>query len=260
MSDTSVDDTEDDSPESDFLGDFFASVKELVNSLLVSKPAPDEVANAKTKLADACDAANMPALSALAPSFVDAAAKWRPDDLGLYDFASILASICWRETRAGAVARPAGSAGTGDPSSRWLANPPAYATELGLLTGNSKVSTSGNTLYEVQPPAYANAQVRGWGYGLMQIDFASYRSWLDENDWTSPDVNIDKGANIFMDSYEQCETLLAAVCGYNAGPVRANRVANPDSVTTGKNYGSSVLSTALSLGMDPSLWQPNGNS
>lgn len=262
MSDTSNTDVDspddDDTPQSDFLGDLLASIKEFASRLLVSNSA-DEMTTAETNLANAItNVGSHDNLLPLVPAFVSASANNRPDDVALYDYACILAAICWRETRAGYGVgyRPTGGAGTGDSASRWMVSPPQWATDLALISGNTRVNSKGTTTYEVLAPAFAGASAKGWGYGLMQVDFASHMDWLSANDWTSPDINIDQGAAIFTNSYEQCDTLLAAVCGYNAGPSRANRASNPDSVTTGGNYGSDVLSTALSFGMSDSLWQP----
>lgn len=52
------------------------------------------------------------------------------------------------------------------------------------------------------PPPGPPPGGRGWGHGLMQIDWGSHWEWLQTHDWTDPETNIRKGASILRDYYE----------------------------------------------------------
>lgn len=96
----------------------------------------------------------------------------------------------------------------------------------------------------------------GWGRGLMQIDYATWKDWLNSNPWWDPYTNIKKGAEIYKTNlaYFQAKGLTgnaliaAALAAYNAGPQRVYAAITagrpPDSVTTGTNYSSSVIASA----------------
>ena len=104
----------------------------------------------------------------------------------------------------------------------------------------------------LNPPGPAGTGDYGHGHGLMQIDDKTWGSWLASHDWTSPYVNVRKGADILssnMDYFasrglEGDEQVQAALAAYNHGPgnVWANIEAglSPDTDTAGGDYASDV--------------------
>ena len=130
--------------------------------------------------------------------------------------ASVLASVCWRESAFGLTLSPPGPAGVGD---------------------------------------------AGHGRGLMQIDDRSHAVWLAVNNWRDPATNIDGGAEILAQAYAYFRMPgasandprplsgaaldKAALAAYNAGAGAVLRAIiagqDPDSVTTGHDYGSWIL-------------------
>jgi soluble lytic murein transglycosylase-like protein len=99
----------------------------------------------------------------------------------------------------------------------------------------------------------------GHGYGLMQIDDGSYKSWLGTHDWRNPLVNIRKGVSVLLDKRAELIDLARAsgvhpsvgdlltwtVSAYNAGADGAfDGVLDhdrSDAFTTGGNYAADVL-------------------
>lgn len=78
----------------------------------------------------------------------------------------LLAAIGMKESGFGQYLTPPGPGGTGDFTSRsWTPYP--------------------------MPPDGA-----GWGRGIMQIDYASFKEWCDTHDWRDPETNIRKGADV----------------------------------------------------------------
>ena len=143
----------------------------------------------------------------------------------------ILASIMDHESRSGDALAPKGEGGTGDRLNRWvttdqLKNTYDFAQPRGLLTGRSakpgerfpddyarrlygEINKSSETRYEIKPPAAGSATVAGWGYGLMQIDYATsgFRQWIDARHWKAPRENIEKGAAILQGKINAIKTL-----------------------------------------------------
>lgn len=87
----------------------------------------------------------------------------------------------------------------------------------------------------------------GHGRGLMQIDDRSWGPWLaSHNGGMDPASNIMKGAEILRANLDTFKgNTKAALAAYNAGPGNVQKALrngrDPDSVTTGHNYGSDVL-------------------
>ena len=87
----------------------------------------------------------------------------------------------------------------------------------------------------------------GHGRGLMQIDDRSWGSWLSShNGGMDPASNIMKGAEILRANLNAFHgNVKEALDAYNAGAGNVNKALrnghDPDSVTTGHNYGSDVL-------------------
>jgi len=110
----------------------------------------------------------------------------------------------------------------------------------------------------------------GHDRGLMQISDQTWGDWLAANDWTDPYTNVSKGAEILASNlsyfggkgFEGDDLTHAALAAYNGGPGRVwaaiQNGASPDSVTTGGNYGASVMnyfsqyvaSASSALGLD----------
>ncbi len=130
----------------------------------------------------------------LAPTILQVAATKNIDPF-------ILAAIIARESNFGAALKN----GTGDFAPR---NP----------------ATWGNSL----PP-----DGLGWGRGLMQIDYGSFKDWLNANDWRSAPINIAKGADILLGKQRYLQgasigniTLVgtnASIRGITAGTYRDRR-------------------------------------
>jgi hypothetical protein len=78
----------------------------------------------------------------------------------------LLVALCLKESGGGTFLTPRGPGGTGDFARRSWAP------------------------YQMPPDG------GGWGRGLMQIDYGSFSEWLDTHDWTDPETNIRKGAEI----------------------------------------------------------------
>ncbi len=99
----------------------------------------------------------------------------------------VLAGIMYNESRGGDALSPGkdvsvkngGPSGTGDFIPRKPGN--AYYQYADTRTG--------------LPP-----DGLGWGRGLMQIDYGVHNAWVTTHDWRSPQVNINKGAEIFRDA------------------------------------------------------------
>lgn len=106
-------------------------------------------------------------------------ARWVPNIIsaansyGVSPF--ILAGIMLRESNGGAALTPANDpAGTGDFIPRWSG---AYFKYASPTTG--------------LPP-----DGRGWGRGLMQLDYGVHNAWAISSAWYDPQVNIDKAASL----------------------------------------------------------------
>lgn len=97
----------------------------------------------------------------------------------------------------------------------------------------------------------------GWGRGLGQHDYYFDRDWLASNDWRDAYTNISRTADKLLARAQwfalrgipSDKILGAALASYNSneskvlGAIRAG--ADPDSVTTGKDYGAWILKHAL---------------
>lgn len=107
-----------------------------------------------------------------APMILKSAQKYNVDPW-------VLASIMFNESRGGEALTPKNDpAGTGDFIPR---------TE-GQVGGSIMNKATG------LPP-----DGKGWGRGLMQIDYGVHYDWVTKNAWWDPQVNIDKGAQILAE-------------------------------------------------------------
>lgn len=100
---------------------------------------------------------------------------------------------------------------------------------------------------------------RGWGRGLMQIDWGSFADWCRQNDWTDPLTNIRKGAAVYLakrraltaTGLQGDQLTRAALAAYNAGEGKVGNLVraglDPDSGTSGGDYGRDVLRRAASV-------------
>jgi hypothetical protein len=102
----------------------------------------------------------------------------------------------------------------------------------------------------------------GWGRGLMQIDYGSFRSWIESKDWRDPYKNVKKGAQILKGKRDYLasrlgitgnDLLLASIAAYNAGEGtitsawRSGGRAAIDRYTTGGDYSADVANTITTL-------------
>ncbi len=120
----------------------------------------------------AFDAAKDAAFTALLPS---SARVYAPDIIRISRSKGISPAVTYalgqRESQWGVALTPPGAAGTGDFTPRtWTPTP--------MPSGQSAVSPDGKQ--------------RGWGFGLMQLDYHHYKSWLDTHAWWQPAVIIAK--------------------------------------------------------------------
>lgn len=106
-------------------------------------------------------------------------------------------------------------------------------------------------------PGPAGTGDNGNGMGLMQID----QRYNPLSNWQDPQTNISAGAGIYSSYYSQLQSAgvdpsiltRAAASAYNAGvagvlkAIQAGQ--DPDSVTTGGNYGLDVVSRAAKFSL-----------
>jgi hypothetical protein len=143
---------------------------------------------------------------------------------------SIIAAIISRESQWGIALHPPGPAGTGDFAER----------------KNRKPWRPGP-----KPP-----DGKGFGRGLMQVDFDSHE-FARKGNWWDPLQNIDYGCGVLSDMIkylgpriiENGEKLLrAAIAAYNCGPGNVRKAVRSgfdvDFYTTGKNYSKDILERA----------------
>jgi len=150
-----------------------------------------------------------------------------------------------------------------DPTSRASAYSAAI-TAASQATGVSTAIIAGlgdrETLWglssDLSQPGPAGTGDGGHGRGLMQIDDRTWSSWISATDWTDPGQNVLKGAQIYAAGYNQLQNAgvdpsilaRAAADAYNAGPgtvlAAIQAGADPDSVSTGGNYGADVMGRA----------------
>jgi hypothetical protein len=92
----------------------------------------------------------------------------------------------------------------------------------------------------------------------MQIDDRSFADWLRTNDWTSPIINIRKGAQVLKQKRSYLKTRFpnlpddqlwaASIAAYNTGEgnvAKSLAAGKPvDSTTAGGDYSSAVLAMA----------------
>lgn len=95
---------------------------------------------------------------------------------------------------------------------------------------------------------------RGFGRGLMQIDYWVHREWFDAHaeDWYKLHVQLDKACEVLrvgwranFDAVPPNDRLRVAVAAYNCGPSNAlkgyRESRDPDKYTTGADYSKDVL-------------------
>lgn len=111
-----------------------------------------------------------------------------------------------------------GPAGTGDFISR--SSKPGYAAYMGA-NGLPKDG-------------------RGWGRGLMQIDYGEHNAWVISNAWWDPAVNIDKGAQ-----------LMAASQRIFTSYVKLNTYTDGNTVVASKTYAAKLGLPANASYPDP---------
>jgi len=163
-----------------------------------------------------------------------------------------------RESRWGAALTPPGPTGVGDKAPRG----------------------------DRQPPALGPGGVRGWGYGLMQIDYESFPEFVTSGAYADPRKNIRKGASVLAGKMKYLALtpktptvtltesqasrrgvrpgvypdprplsgdalLRAGLAAYNTGEgnVLKSVAAGmaPDRTTTGADYGTDVIERAQAL-------------
>ena len=179
-----------------------------------------------------------------------------------------------RESLWGDYLKPRGPAGVGDITPRWktedeIARAYPWARAMNLITGKTRMRDRGGqsvTEFEVAPPKAGGAAYAGWGFGLGQLDFASFKDWIESGAWKDPTANIrkstarlsnairffklPKGTTVVGDPrpLEGRALLAASLSAYNAGETAVLKAIAqekaPDSVTTGKDYARNSMARA----------------
>lgn len=199
-----------------------------------------------------------PRLEQWRPAALESGARWGVDP-------ALILAILERETRGGVANRPAGPAGTGDwKPRRWARyskrpDPERFKRWFPSYEEHQKLFGPKVAVVEICMPADG----LGWGRGLMQIDYADPANYafleamLDgAPTWQHGPSNIDYGTSklsALISMFDGREDFAAAA--YNAGAERVRdailgvtspttdwrRVKAADSVTTGQNYASDVM-------------------
>lgn len=142
-----------------------------------------------------------------------------------------------------------GPGGTGDHGPR-LYGPTTVARLGKLITVVGPTAPGGLT--RVTP-----ADGRGWGRGLMQIDWAAQADWFLTNPaWADPKVNLTKAASVFNGWRSfltarvgpPTDVIAATIASYNTGGgnvLKSIRAGQPvDTTTAHGNYSARVLAFA----------------
>lgn len=106
-----------------------------------------------------------------ASQFLASGQKWKVDPWAL-------AALCYGESLGGQALKPPGPGGTGDFIPRDSSHP------------SFKFANPATGL----PP-----DGKGWGRGLMQLDYGSHNAWVVSSAWWEPSVNIDKAASLLRE-------------------------------------------------------------
>ena len=166
----------------------------------------------------------------------------------------LLAGIMWRESLAGVALTPKNDpGGTGDWTTRGTGWTGKYGgvvvDEKDLPAGWIKSSRWGK-------PYVIPADGKGWGRGLMQIDYGAHHDWIEANRWEEPRVIIRYAAQVLRDNFAFFmkngltgdQLKMAAVAAYNLAPsaVLKNVQAgdSPEKSTTGGEYATFVINKA----------------
>lgn len=172
-----------------------------------------------------------------------------------YQFALVLCGLLDRESEVGSALQPPGPSGVGDLGSRYKLKVPDWCAGIyaDCVTGNTEQDAKGRTTYEIQPPAAFGAEERGWGYGLGQLDFASYYTSGDfATRWTDPAWHINEVGRHLSSDVDALNSLSAGISAYNCGRGAARTALatgqDPDSKTTGGDYGTDVIRRANQWG------------
>lgn len=135
--------------------------------------------------------------------------------------------------------------GAGDPGARSKPN----SANLGRWKIVGRDPKRPDTHSMVLPP-----DGRGWGRGLVQIDYWAHRAWFDVNPrWWELPTQIGKQIEVLRDAWRANfdavspgDRLRVAVAAYNCGPTNARtayrNTKNPDTATTGGDYSADVFS------------------
>lgn len=114
------------------------------------------------------------AVNSTARPYVDAI--WRASEAtGISPL--VIYGLGLRESAWGATLRPTGPGGTGDHTPR---DPAKWGSALPPVKGRDGLQA-------------------GWGFGLLQLDWYSYKDWLSKNEWWKPEVMILKGTQVLKE-------------------------------------------------------------
>lgn len=100
-----------------------------------------------------------------------------------------------------------------------------------------------------------NAGGKGWGYGVWQIDWGSHEAFIATGQAEDPEASTDYIAREILKPNRDAlmakgltgdALIKAMVASYNTGLGNvSNHLYDPDTTTTGGNYGSKVLAKAI---------------
>lgn len=161
----------------------------------------------------------------------------------------ILAAVIAKESDFGATLRNE----CGD----WVVRDKRFAGLKGMRTIEKRDEIpEGWAITEASGPWSIPEDGLGWKRGLMQIDWGSYRQWLEASNWRNPMINIAFGASRLMQAMEVfakqgIHDPRYGIAAYDAGvahvlmSMRPNTPSyDPDIVTTGRDYSAKVIELA----------------
>ena len=186
-----------------------------------------------------------------------AAADTLPSGLDPLTWGRILFGKTDRESLFGEALTPQNPSGTGDTKPRRLTRVKAAFAKQGKpgLADKLRIVTLHPVDGDPNDPLMAPGDGLGWGRGLAQVDWM-WHEFARTGNWRDARANIGYGARELASAYgvfagwkqTTYGPVRLALDAYNAGGSAVkwavNNGLNPDSVTTGDDYGSDVLRRA----------------
>lgn len=183
----------------------------------------------------------------------------------------LILAVMDRESLGGDALSPQGPHGTGDWAPREMSRryQPGELYKPATLRKKLADGTWGNL------PAVMPIDGKGWGRGLMQLDYAAHPEFCRSHTWEDPASNIEAGANELANNLRMFATApwpeFCAVAAYNCGAGTVWTVihhapkgletekllAMIDAKTTGQNYASDVMRRRDQFKASAATYQPD---